>query len=120
MHMSFHTRGALSDTVTLDEYLIPSKESSYMLKVKGNSMKDAGIVDGDMIIVERTSSARAGDIVVADIDGEHTLKYYRERTGGGGRSAEIYLEPANSTMQPMYPKEYLNIEAVVRAVFRKY
>ena len=118
--MSFHAQGGLSDTVTLDDYLIENKESSYMLRVKGNSMKDAGIVDGDMVIVERASSARPGEIVVADIDGEHTLKYYREKSGGAGSRAQIYLEPANPAHSAMYPKEYLNIEAVVRAVFRKY
>ncbi|MES2470868.1 MAG: S24 family peptidase [Patescibacteria group bacterium] len=109
-----HLSDKNSDTITLDDYLIPRKEASYLMRVKGNSMKDAGIIDGDMVIVERTDAARPGEIVVADIDGEHTLKYYREQHG------RPFLEAANSHYSPMYPKDHLNVEGVVRSVIRKY
>lgn len=106
------------DTITLDDYLIPHREASYMLKVKGNSMRDAGIIDGDMVIVERTNTAKPGDIVVARIDGEFTMKYYRIGVKAG-RTAP-YLEAANPDYKPMRPKHSLEVQAVVRSVVRTY
>jgi SOS regulatory protein LexA len=105
---------ALLDTVSLDEWLIPKREASFMLKVKGHSMKDAGINDGDMIIAERASTAPVGAIVVADIDGEWTLKYLRRNSKG------YYLEAANDEYPDLRPKEKLTIAAIVRGVIRKY
>lgn len=102
------------DTLSLDDYLISKKEASYMLTVKGDSMRDAGIVEGDMVIVERTLSARPGDIVIAEVDGGYTMKYLRMKSG------RPFLEPANPAYRPIYPTEALSIVAVVRAVVRKY
>lgn len=106
----------LLDTISFDEYLTPNKESSYILKVKGDSMKDAGINEGDMVIVERRQTYKPGAIVVAALDGEYTMKYLRKGERG------YYLEPANERFKPIYPKdgETLSIEAVVTAVVRKY
>jgi len=104
----------LSDTITLDEYLIGNKEATFILKVSGDSMKDAGIMQGDMVIVERNKIAKDGDIVIAEVDGEWTIKYFRKNGG------KIFLEPANKNYQPIYPKEELKITAVVKAVVRKY
>jgi SOS regulatory protein LexA len=104
----------LVDTMSLDDYLIEKKESTYILKVKGDSMIDAGICEGDMVIVERTNSPRVGDIVIAEIDGEWTMKYLKRR----GR--EHYLEPANKAYKPIFPDKELKIAAVVKAVVRKY
>ena len=104
----------LSDTMSFDEYLIDNKEASYILKVKGDSMIDAGICEGDMVIVERTNSSKPGDIVVAEIDGEWTMKYLRVRGG------KYYLEPANKKYKPIVPEGELVIAAVVKAVVRKY
>lgn len=103
-----------SDTMSLDEYLIPRRDASYLLQVKGDSMKDAGIIEGDMVIVERNSSAKNGDIVIARIDGEFTMKYYRTKNG------TPYLEAANPRYKPMVPHNSLHIEAIVRGVIRKY
>lgn len=103
-----------SNTLSLDELLIDHKEATYMLSVKGDSMKDAGILDGDMILIDRTVTARADKIVVAEIDGEYTLKYLRKKDG------KLYLEAANKAYKPMYPKEELRIQGVVTAVIRKY
>ena len=108
----------LLDTMSLDEFLIDKKEATYILKVKGDSMIDAGILPGDMILVERGKRARVGDIVVALIDGEYTLKFYRESPPAGGGKA--YLEAGNKKYKPLYPKEELKLEAVVIAVIRKY
>lgn len=106
---------SLLDTISLDEWLIPKREGSFMLKVKGESMKDAGICDGDMIIAERANDAKVGTIVVAELDGEWTLKTLRKDTKG------MYLEPANPDFpSKMRPKHSLKIAAIVRGVVRKY
>jgi len=104
----------LLDTINFDEYLTPNKESSYILKVKGDSMIDAGIHEGDMVIVERRQIYKAGQIVIASVDSEYTIKYLRKERD------LYYLEPANAKYKPIYPKERLTIEAVVTGVVRKY
>lgn len=104
----------LRDTMSFDEYLTPNKEASYILKVKGDSMIDAGIHEGDMVIVERRQTFKPGQIVIACVDGEYTMKYLRKKNGA------MYLEPANAQYKPIYPKRELKIEAVVTAVVRKY
>lgn len=105
----------LLDVMSFDEYLTPNKEASYILKVKGDSMKDAGIVDGDMVIVERRAVYKPGQIVVANVDNDYTMKYLRKDAKGN-----YFLEPANARYQPIYPQESFRIEAVVTAVVRKY
>ncbi|MCX6716743.1 MAG: LexA family transcriptional regulator [Candidatus Taylorbacteria bacterium] len=102
------------DTMSLDEYLVPNKESSYILRVKGDSMINAGIREGDMVIVEKGKAPRAGEIVIARIDGGYTMKYYKVRAG------IPYLEAANPKFRPIFPRIELSIEAVVKAVVRKY
>jgi len=104
----------LVDTLSLDDYLIGNKAATYMLKVKGDSMIDAGICEGDMVIVERTNSPRVGDIVIAEVDEEWTIKYLRKR------GSLYYLEPANKNYKPIVPKRGMNIAAVVKGVVRKY
>jgi SOS regulatory protein LexA len=102
------------DTMSLDEYLVENKEATYMLKVKGDSMINAGIMPGDLVLVERGATVKSGDIVVAEIDGEYTLKFYRFK------NKKPYLEAGNSKYPDIYPKQELKIEAVVRSVIRKY
>jgi SOS regulatory protein LexA len=104
----------LLDVMDFDEYLTPHKESSYILKVKGDSMIDAGICPGDLVIVERRPTYKPGQIVIASIEGEYTMKYLRKK------GEQYYLDPANSAYKPIYPKGALSIEAVVTAVVRKY
>lgn len=89
--------------------------NSYILKVKGRSMIEDGIFDGDYVIVERNPSPKNGDIVVALLDNAYaTLKrFYRE-------PGHIRLQPANSTMQPIIVKGDLNIQGIVRAVMRRF
>jgi SOS regulatory protein LexA len=102
------------DTMSLDEYLIENKEASYILEVKGDSMIDAGIREGDMVVAERRGEPRDGDIVIAEVDGGWTMKYFRKR------GKEIYLEPANKKYRNIYPSENLRVAAIVKAVIRKY
>lgn len=104
----------LKDTINIDDYLVSKKDNSYMLTVDGDSMVDAHIADGDMVLVEKTNIAKDGQIVIADIDGEFTMKYFRKDGN------KVWLEPANKDFKPIYPKMYLNITAVVKAVIRKY
>lgn len=104
----------LLDVMSLDEFLIPNKESTYILKVKGDSMIEAGINPGDMVIVERKQSYKPGQIVIASVDNEFTMKYLRKK---GDR---YYLEPANKNYEPIYPTGEFRIEAVVISVVRKY
>ncbi len=104
----------LHDTINLDEYLINKNNNSYMLTVDGDSMIDAHIANGDMVLVEKTNIAKDGQIVIADVDGEFTMKYFRKS------GDKVWLEPANKNFKPIYPTVYLNITAVVKAVIRKY
>ena len=102
------------DTISLDEYLISDKESSYMLEVKGDSMIDAGIQEGDLVIALRATVAKDGDIVIAEVDGGWTMKYYRKK------GDKVWLEPANKDFKNIYPEYDLKIGAVVKGVVRKY
>lgn len=102
------------DRVNLDDYLIEKKTSTFLLEVDGDSMIDAHIEKGDMVLVERTNHAKDGDIVIAEVDGEFTMKYLRE--GKRGR----YLEPANKKYSAIYPEHSLSIQGKVKAVIRKY
>ena len=104
----------LGDTLDLDEFLIRNKEATYMLKVTGDSMIEAGLMPGDLVLVERRADAKDGDIVIAQIDQGWTMKYFRKR----GR--KIWLEPANKKYKPIYPVHELHIAAIVIAAVRKY
>src|SRR3989344_7389449 len=104
----------LADTMSLDEYLIPNKEATYILEVKGDSMIDEGIREGDLVIAERKKEAKEGDIVIAEVDGGWTMKYFRKKAG------KAYLEAANKNFKPIYPEHDLKIAAVIKGVIRKY
>ena len=104
----------LTDTLDLDELLIKNKSMTYMLEVDGDSMIDAHIEKGDMVLVEKTNQAKDMDIVIAEVDGEFTMKYLRKENG------RIWLLPANKNYKPIYPEHSLNIVAIVKAVIRKY
>jgi len=77
-------------------------------------MSGAGILPGDMVIVDRGRTPKSGDIVIAEVDGEWTMKYLRKR----GES--VTLMPANPNYKPIRPKKELKIAGVVTAVVRKY
>ncbi len=104
----------LADTRSLDEMLIQNHEATFMLKVSGDSMSGAGILPGDMVIVNKGQTPRSGDIVIAEVDGEWTMKYLRKR------GDKITLMPANPKYKPIKPKNELKISGVVTAVVRKY
>ncbi|HEU0085664.1 MAG TPA: LexA family transcriptional regulator [Candidatus Paceibacterota bacterium] len=102
------------DTMNLNDFLVEDIGKTYMLEVDGDSMIDAHIEEGDMVLVEKTNNAKEGEIVIAEVDGEFTMKYLRKTNG------KTWLEPANKSYKPIYPEHSLNITAVVKAVIRKY
>lgn len=104
------------DYLTLDEYLIDDPNSSFLLKVSGDSLTGVGIFDGDIVIIQRKRQAAPGDIVLAQIDKEWTLKILKKDRIKG----VLYLEAANNKYPPLYPKYELEIFGVVRAVIRKF
>lgn len=103
-----------TDTLNLEDFLIEKKSDSYVLEVDGDSMIDAHIANGDMVIAERTNKAKDGDIVIAEVDGEWTMKYFKQK------GEKIWLEPANKNFKPIYPEHSFRIAAKVKAVVRKY
>ena len=104
---------SLLDTLTLDEYLISKPTATFMLRVEGDSMLEAGILPGDVVLVERGRAARNGDIVIACVDGEWTMKYFYKDAAG------VRLEPANKNFATIRPKHKLAVEGVVSSVIRK-
>ncbi len=102
------------ETVSLDEYLIKNPTASYLVEVSGDSMMDAGILEGDMVIVDRKKSPVSGDIVVAQIGNEWTLKYFMKR------GSTVFLRAANKRYSDIYPDEEMTIGGVVTSVIRKY
>jgi len=104
----------LCDTLSLDEFLVQNPDSSFLLKVSGDSMTGAGILPGDLVIVDRGQTGKSGDIVIAEVDGEWTMKYLK-KSGDA-----VYLVPANPRYEPVRPKHELKIAGVVTAVVRKY
>ncbi|MDA8083298.1 MAG: transcriptional repressor LexA [Nitrospiraceae bacterium] len=104
----------LADNLSLDDLLIQNPQATFMLKVSGESMSGAGILPGDMVIVDRGQPPKSGDIVIAEVDGEWTMKYLEKK------GAEVTLLPANPLFSPIRPKKELKIAGVVTAVIRKY
>lgn len=104
----------LADNISLDDLLIQNRQATFLLNVSGDSMQDAGILPGDMVIVERGKTPKSGDIVIAEVDGQWTMKYLRKR------GEQVALIPANPKYKPIRPKDELKIAGVVTAVVRKY
>ena len=104
----------LQDVMSLDEYLISNPEATFLLKVEGESMLDAGIHPGDIVLVQKNITPKTGDIVVARVDNEWTLKYFEKR----GRA--VILRTANKAYPPIIPKNELVIAGVIIANVRKY
>jgi SOS regulatory protein LexA len=105
---------ALCDVISMDEYLITKPETSFLLQVSGDSMTGAGIMEGDLVIIEKAREPKTGDIVIAEVDGDWTMKYFRKK----GR--QIILEAANPKYPDIIARTELRIGGVVAAVIRKY
>ncbi len=103
------------ETVGVEDYLIRHPERTVFCRVRGDSMKDAGMLDGDMVVVERNRPTKLGDIVVALVDHEMTVKHLFP---GPGASSWI-LRPANPDYPDIVAQESLEIVGVVVGVFRR-
>ncbi|MBI4714015.1 transcriptional repressor LexA [Candidatus Uhrbacteria bacterium] len=102
------------ETMAIPATFVLDGANSFVLRVKGRSMIEDGILDGDFVVIERNPSPKNGEVVVALLDNAYaTLKrFYREQK-------RIRLQPANSTMNPIYVKDCI-IQGVVRAVIRQF
>lgn len=110
----------LADEAIEDEIAVPEplgRNADFLLRVKGESMIEAGILDGDIVVVRKQDDAREGDVVVAlvgddDAADEATVKTFRREQDG-----RIRLQPENSALEPLYP-ENVQILGKVTGVFR--
>ncbi|MBF0177043.1 MAG: LexA family transcriptional regulator [Magnetococcales bacterium] len=105
---------AASSPVLIDTLLVKTPSRTVLLPVKGDSMQGAGIYEGDWVVVERCSSADAGVLVVAEVDGEFTLKTLVSEEG------EWTLHPANPTYPILRPGHSLSLFGVVVGLLRQY
>ena len=106
---------AFGRSAALDDWLLTQERPTYMVRVNGNSMKEAAILDGDHVVVERTDQCRPGDIVIARIDGAWTIKHLREDAQG-----RRYLQACDNELSKIHPSHELRVVAVVTAVIRRY
>ncbi|NIC41279.1 LexA family transcriptional regulator [Aquabacterium sp. A08] len=104
------------EMVGVEDYLIQNPERTVFCRVRGDSMKDAGMLDGDMVVVERNRPTKAGDIVVALVDNELTVKYLHPLKGSGG----WVLKPANPDYPDIVAQQSLEVLGVVVGLFRRF
>jgi repressor LexA len=107
---------ASNETIAVPESLLGGRRDTYVLRVRGNSMIDEQIRDGDWVVVEDRKSADNGEMVIALVEGQDVTlkKFYRE-------AGRIRLQPANPAMQPIYvDPDGVQIQGVVVGVMRKY
>ncbi len=102
------------DLLTLDDYLIDDPNRTSLHKVRGDSMKDLGILEGDLVVVEHNTPTKPGDIVVAYADNELTVKTLQLDA-----QRRYFLQPANSAYKPIFPSTSLEVLGVVIGVVRK-
>lgn len=103
-----------NDMLTIDDYLVEKPSHTVLVRVKGDSMIDAGIQEGDIVVVEKRHSANLGEIVVAIVDNEFTLKYLERDKNG------FILRPANPAYPVIRPQGQLEVFGVVVGLIRKY
>jgi SOS-response transcriptional repressor LexA len=104
----------LRDIISFDDYLIPRPQASFLLRVSGNSMTAAGIMPGDLVIVEKGRMPKHGNIVIAEVDGDWAMRFFRKEKG------QVVLEAANADCTPIHPKMELRLIGIVTACVRKY
>lgn len=102
-------------SMDLERYIIEHPTSSLMVSVKWDSMIDAGIYPGDIAVVDKARTPKQGDIIIANIDYQYTIKYLQKDQLG-----RDYLEAANDNYMNIYPKQELQIFGVVVSIIRKY
>ncbi len=103
-----------------DEIAVPEplgRDADFLLRVKGDSMIEAGILDGDIVVVRKQSDARAGEIVVALVGDDESADEATVKTFHRERDGRIRLQPENATLEPLFP-EHVEILGKVTGVFR--
>lgn len=106
--------GTQGELFLIDQYLVRQPSRTVMVPVKGDSMIDAGIREGDLVVVERAKAAKAGDFVVAIVDNEFTLKEL------GLEKGRFILKPCNPAYPIIRPQGELEIFGVVTGLVRRY
>jgi SOS-response transcriptional repressor LexA len=101
------------DLVTIDDYMVRVPSRTSLVRVKGDSMIDAGIFEGDLLVVEQQPNANIGEIVVAIVDNEFTVKYLDREKG------TFVLKPANKAYPVIRPKGRLEIFGVMAGLVRR-
>lgn len=102
------------EMLAIEDYLVRDRSSTFLLRVRGDSMIDAGIQEGDLVLVERGAEPRVADIVVGILDGEFTLKRLKKDKG------KYYLQAENPKYPDLHAMDELQVAGVVRGVIRKY
>ncbi|GIK86563.1 MAG: LexA family transcriptional regulator [Burkholderiales bacterium] len=102
-----------AEALTIDDYLIERPSETVLIRVKGDSMVEAGILDGDLVVVEKRHDARRGEIVVAIVDNQFTLKRLDVERG------EFVLRAENKAYAPIRPQGALEIFGVMVGLVRK-
>jgi repressor LexA len=97
----------------VEDWVTSPFEGDFVLRVKGDSMIEAGILEGDLVVVRQTPTARDGEIVVAQIGEEATVKRLRRIDG------QVHLMPENAAYEPIIPDEEVTLAGVVVGVLRK-
>lgn len=103
------------EVLTLDDYLVPDPNRTFLARVKGDSMRDAALLEGDLVVVQKNCPTKVGDIVVAVVDGQVTVKRLRQDATG-----RFYLQAANPDYADIVPDGELEILGVVVGQCRTY
>jgi SOS-response transcriptional repressor LexA len=101
------------ELMTIDDYVVPNPSKTVLIRVKGDSMIDAGIHEGDLLVVEVQSHANPGEIVVAIVDNEFTVKYLQKERN------DYVLKPANKAYPVIRPRGRMEIFGVMAGLVRR-
>lgn len=109
------TNNHVEENLDLNRFLVPHRASTYFLKVSGDAMKDAGIMDGDFLIVDRSINIEHGQIIVTEQDGELIVRRFQNQNN------QICLMPENEKYKPVFLRDpgQLIVWGTVSSVFRK-
>jgi repressor LexA len=110
----------LAEEAVEDEIAVPEplgRDADFLLRVKGDSMVDAGILDGDIVVVRKQDDARPGDVVVALVGDDESADEATVKTFHREGDGRIRLQPENAALEPLYP-EHVEILGKVTGVFR--
>ncbi len=109
------------ESIDVPSSMVRQPQKTFALKVVGDSMIDDGIFDGDLILVEKQANARSGEVVVASIENESTVKKYFLKLHPEKREMMVELRPANSHMDSLwYPPDKVSIQGVLVGLLRKF